>query len=220
MGIVAAQEDITPGDIVNNKRKYKNIINILFNAVLVIYPILVFYFLIIQKVPVRVFSLFTLAFALFGFVAGIINRSGKKFGLSFWNSILLMVIGGVSFIINIDMIPKLFPIFPNIILLYTFGITLFRPPVIIYRFAVLADKSIPESPGQKKIAAYCYKVTVIWVVFFIVNGSIAAFTVFCGSDLIWAVYNNAVAPALTGLLFAGEFIARKFMQKKIPKTAS
>ena len=164
--------------------KSKSIFNILFNAVLVLYPILVFYFLIIQKVPVRIFSLFTLALALFGFVAGISNRNGKKFELSFWNSILLMVIGGLGFIINTNMIPKLFSVFVNIMLLYNFGITLFRPPVMIYRFAVLADKTIPESPGQKKIAAYCYKVTVIWVVFFIINGSIAAFTVFYGSDII------------------------------------
>jgi acyl-CoA synthetase (AMP-forming)/AMP-acid ligase II len=105
----------------------------------------------------------------------------------------------------------------NIILLYTFGITLFQPPAMIYRFAILADKSIPKSLGEKKIAAYCYKVTVIWVVFFIINGSIAALTVFYGSDLIWAIYNNVAAPVLIGILFAGEFIVRKFVQKKIPK---
>jgi len=197
--------------------KLKGFLNILSNTVLAIYPILVFYFLLIKKVPVRVFSVFTLALAFFGLFIGILNKNGKKFGFSFWNSILLMAIGGVSFIINSDMIPKLFPVFVNIVLLYNFGITLWRPPVMIYRFAVLADKSIPESIGQKEIAAYCYKVTVIWVVFFIVNGTLAAFTVFYGSDFIWTVYNNAVAPALTGILFAGEFIARKFMKKKLPK---
>ena len=199
--------------------KSKKIFNTLFNAVFAIYPILVFYFLIIKKVPVRVFSLFTLALALYGFITVILNKNGQKWGLSFWNSVLLMVIGGVGFIINLTMIPKLFSVFINVILLYNFGITLFRPPVMIYRFAVLADKSIPESPGQKKIESYCYKVTVIWVVFFIVNGSIAALTVFCGSDLTWAVYNNAVAPVMTGLLFVGEFIARKIMQRKLPKAA-
>ena len=183
------------------------------------YPILVFYFLIIKKVPVRVFSLFTIALGLFGFIAGILKKSGKKYDSGFWNPLLLVIVGGAGFIINTDMIPKLFPVIINIMLLFTFGITLFDPPPMIYRFAILMDKSIPESPGQKKIESYCYKVTVIWVVFFIVNGSIAALTVFCGSDLTWAVYNNAVAPVMTGLLFIGEFIVRKIVQRKLPKAA-
>ena len=181
------------------------------------YPILVFYFLIIQKIPIRIFSLFTIALALFGLITGIINKTDKKFGLSFWNSLLLFIIGGISLILNTNMIPKLFPVFTNIMLLYTFGITLFQPPVMIYRFAVLADKSIPNSPGQKQIAAYCYKVTVVWIVFFIINGSIAAWTVFYGSDFVWAIYNNAVAPILIGIIFIVEFIVRKIVQRKIPK---
>ena len=194
--------------------KSKNIFSIVFNAFLALYPILVFYFLIIQKIPIWVFSLFTIALALFGFISGIFNKIDKKLGSSFWNSLLLFVIGAVSLIINTNIIPKLFPVFINIILLNTFGITLFKPPAMIYRFAVLADKSIPESPKQKKIAAYCYKVTVVWVIFFILNGSTAALTVFYSSDLIWAIYNNVVAPVLIGILFAVEFIVRKIVQKK------
>ena len=200
--------------------KCKNIFrkcSILFNVVLAVYPILIFYFLIIQKTPIRIFSLFTMALALFGFVVGILKESDKKYDSAFWNSLLLFAIGVLGFVINTSMILKLFPVLINIILLYNFGITLFRPPAMIYRFAVLADKSIPGSPGREKIAAYCHKVTVVWMVFFIINGSIAALTVFLGSDLIWAVYNNVVAPVLIGLLFAGEFIVRKFVQKKIPK---
>ena len=202
------------------KDKSKSIFNILFNILFAIYPILVFYFLIYKKVPVRIFSIFTIALALYGFITVIINTKEQKWSLGFWNSVLLIVIGVAGFIINTSMMPKLFSVFINVILLYTFGITLFRPPVMIYRFAILADKSIPQSPGQEKIAAYCFKVTIIWVIFFIVNGSIAAFTVFFCSDLIWVIYNNAVAPAMTGLLFISEFIARKIMQKKLPKAHS
>ena len=196
------------------KDKSKNIFNIILNILFVIYPVLVFYFLIFKKVSVRPFSLFTIGLALFGFFTVILNKNKEKWGLSFWNSVLLAVIGVIGFIINTSMISKLFSVFVNIVLLYNFGITLFRRPVMIYRFAVLMDKSIPDSAGQKKIAVYCYKVTVIWVIFFLINGSIAAFTVFFCSDLVWAVYINAVAPAITGLLFVGEFIARKIMQKK------
>jgi len=105
----------------------------------------------------------------------------------------------------------------NLIFLAAFGLTLFKPPVMIYRFAVIQDKTIPGSPAEKKVAAYCRKVTIVWCVFFVFNGSMAAFTIFSLSDAIWAVYNGGISYILMGILFAGEFIIRKKVQKKMPK---
>ena len=195
----------------------KSILRILFNVVLAMYPLLLFYFLTIQMVPIRIFSLFIVALALVEFIVRIKRKSDNKLGLNSWNSIVLLFIGVFGFIFNSTTVLKLSPILMNIILLYTFGITLFKPPTMIYRFAVLADKSIPKSLGEKKIAAYCYKVTVIWSVFFIINGSIAALTVFSGSILIWTIYNFGVSYILAGILFACEFIVRKIVHKKIPQ---
>jgi len=197
--------------------KNKSLLGILSNAVLAMYPILVLCFLLILKIPVRIFSLFTIALALFDIVFRILQKHTKKHISNYSNSLLLLIMGILGLIINTNIVHKLSPVMMNIMLLYTFGITLFEPPAMIYRFAVLADKSIPKSLGQKEIAAYCYKVTVIWVVFFIINGSIAALTVFFGSDFLWAIYNNGVSPVLIGSLFAGEFIVRKIVHKKIPK---
>ena len=199
--------------------KYKSIFGILLNVVLAMYPFLIFYFLIIQEVPIRIVSLFMIFLAFLEFIIRRIpkRKSDNKLGSNYWNSFILLAIGVLGLIINSTTVLKLSPVLMNIMLLYTFGITLFQPPTIIYRFAVLADKSIPKSLGEKKITAYCYKVTVIWVVFFIINGSIAALTVFSGSYLIWAVYNGGLAYVLAGTLFAGEFIVRKFVHKRIPK---
>ena len=197
--------------------KYKSFFSIFFNAVLAMYPVLVFCFLIILKVPIRIFSLFIIALALIEFIVRISTRIDKKHGSNIWNSLLLLVIGVLGLIINTNMVHKLSPVLMNIILLYTFGITLFQPPPMIYRFAVLIDKSIPKSLGEKRIAAYCYKVTVIWVLFFLINGIIAALTVFFGSDLIWVIYNSGVSMVLIGILFAGEYIVRIIVHKKIPK---
>ncbi|MCL2294647.1 MAG: AMP-binding protein [Spirochaetes bacterium] len=105
----------------------------------------------------------------------------------------------------------------NILFLAAFGITLLQPPSMIYRFAIIMDKSIPASPGGKKIAAYCKKVTIVWIVFFVFNGIMAAWTIFYGSDVIWAVYNGGVSYIMIALLFAGEFLIRKKVQKKMPK---
>ena len=108
----------------------------------------------------------------------------------------------------------------NLLFFAAFGSTLISPPSMIYRFAVIQDKSIPGSLGEGRIAAYCRKVTIVWVLFFVLNGSIAAWTIFFGSDAIWSIYNGGISYILIGTLFAGEFIVRKKVQKNMPKAVS
>jgi len=105
----------------------------------------------------------------------------------------------------------------NLLFLTGFGVTLFRPPSMIYRFAIIQDKTIPGSLNERRVAAYCKKVTIVWVIFFIINGSIAAWTIFSGSDTLWAVYNGGISYILIGTLFAGEYIIRKKVQKNMSK---
>jgi acyl-CoA synthetase (AMP-forming)/AMP-acid ligase II len=105
----------------------------------------------------------------------------------------------------------------NVLFFGAFGITLFQPPPMIYRFAILQDKSIPGSLGEKGVVAYCRKVTVVWMAFFVFNGTVAAWTILSGSDVLWSVYNGGISYILIGTLFAGEFIVRKKVQKKMPK---
>jgi len=108
----------------------------------------------------------------------------------------------------------------NVLFIFAFGLTLFQGPPMIYRFAVLTDKSIPNSPGEKRIAEYCRKVTIVWVLFFVFNGSAALLTILSGSDALWSVYNGGISYILIGTLFAGEYIIRKKVQKNMPKAIS
>ncbi|MCL2441514.1 MAG: AMP-binding protein [Treponema sp.] len=103
----------------------------------------------------------------------------------------------------------------NVLFLFFFGFTLFMPQTLIYRFAVLMDKSIPGSPWNKKIAGYCRKVTIVWCCFFLLNGSFAAYTVFFGSEKLWTIYNGGIVFILMSLIFAIEYIIRKIIQKKV-----
>jgi hypothetical protein len=52
------------------KFKVKQITKVLFYTLSVIYPVVVFYFLVIRKIPLRQLSLFVIAFALLAFIAG------------------------------------------------------------------------------------------------------------------------------------------------------
>jgi acyl-coenzyme A synthetase/AMP-(fatty) acid ligase/uncharacterized membrane protein/3-hydroxymyristoyl/3-hydroxydecanoyl-(acyl carrier protein) dehydratase len=98
---------------------------------------------------------------------------------------------------------------------------------MVFRFALLMEKfprrpiggsisSIRGSLGEKRIAAYCRKVTALWCLFFTGNGVIAALTVFRGSEAVWALYNGGISYILMGILFGVELIVRKTVQKSIP----
>jgi uncharacterized membrane protein/acyl-CoA synthetase (AMP-forming)/AMP-acid ligase II/3-hydroxymyristoyl/3-hydroxydecanoyl-(acyl carrier protein) dehydratase len=198
--------------------KFRSITKVIFFITAAMYPALIFYFLVIRKIPLRLFSLFIAAFALLAFVTGTSAKSRKK-GIPFgWNFVLLFALGGVCLVINSAIILKLYPVLMNILLLTVFGATLFFPPSMIFRFAIMQDKSIQGSLNGKRVAAYCRKVTVVWCGFFICNGSIAAWTVFSGSDALWSIYNGGISYILIGILFAGEFIVRKMVQKKMPQS--
>jgi uncharacterized membrane protein/acyl-coenzyme A synthetase/AMP-(fatty) acid ligase/3-hydroxymyristoyl/3-hydroxydecanoyl-(acyl carrier protein) dehydratase len=198
--------------------KFRNITKVLFFIIAALYPAFIFYFLVIKKIPLRLFSIFIVVFALIVFIAGTSGKKEKK-GLSFfWNSALLLGLGGLCFIVNSSVILKLYPLLMNILFLVTFGGTLFSPPSMIFRFAKMQDKSISGSLNEKRIAAYCRKVTYVWCGFFVLNGSIAAWTIFSGSDALWSVYNGGISYILIGTLFAGEFMVRKMVQKKMPQS--
>ena len=94
---------------------------------------------------------------------------------------------------------------------------MFFPPTMIFVFATLQDKTIKGSLGEKSVEAYCRKVTIVWCGLFIVNGSIAALTIFLDSNLLWAICNAGIPNALIGALFLGEFIVRKRVQRGTPQ---
>jgi acyl-coenzyme A synthetase/AMP-(fatty) acid ligase len=88
---------------------------------------------------------------------------------------------------------------------------------MIFRFALLQDKSIKGSLREGRIRTYCRKVTLVWCCFFILNGGIALITVFSGSPAAWSIYNGGVSYVLMGVLFSGEFVIRRMVNRKMPK---
>jgi acyl-coenzyme A synthetase/AMP-(fatty) acid ligase len=106
----------------------------------------------------------------------------------------------------------------NAVFLCVFGFTFIKRPVMIFRFATLWDKTIKGSLAEKRVYRYCEKVNGVWCAFFVLNGAVASATVLSGNGKIWALYNGVLSYLLMGCLFGGEFIVRKKMDKKMPKT--
>jgi len=88
-------------------------------------------------------------------------------------------------------------------MLLLFGLSLVYPPSIIERFARIREPSLPDAVIQ-----YTKRVTQVWCVFFVVNGTIALVTSLYASDEVWTLYNGLIAYILMGVLFAAEYLFR------------
>lgn len=102
-----------------------------------------------------------------------------------------------------------YPVMINLTLACIFGWSLLHPPTLIERLARLQEPDLPASG-----VAYTRKVTRVWLGFFVVNGSIAAYTAFLGSYEIWALYNGVISYVLMGCLFAGEWVVRQHVRQR------
>lgn len=193
----------------------------------ILYPVLVFTLLVVYKFPVRIVSLCVVFLALVYFISATgenskqHGESGKK-RFSFnvkplISSVFLLAAGVVCFLTNNSLFLRLYPVVICVTLLFTFGMTLFTKPNIIFRFATLQDKTILGSVNEKRVERYCLKVTYVWCSFFILNGIVAAYTAFFCDEKIWTIYNCGISYAVMGVIFVVEFIVRSFVNKKMPK---
>lgn len=103
---------------------------------------------------------------------------------------------------------KTYPVIINSAMLALFTYSLWRPPSMIERFARLREPDLPATA-----IPYTRKVTMVWCIFFLLNGAIATTTLFA-SDRVWAIYNGFFAYVLMGLLFAGEYLVRQRVRHK------
>ena len=101
-----------------------------------------------------------------------------------------------------------YPVVVNGLMLLIFGSSLWAKQTLVERLARLQT---PDLPPQGIV--YTRKVTQIWCVFFIVNGTTAALLALLGWYNIWAIYTGIVAYVLMGLLGIGEFAYRKLILK-------
>lgn len=210
----------------------RKFLKILFYVLAAIYPFLVFTLLVILKLPIRILSLCVIILActfFLCFTGG--NKSNKKEKRALdlrplVSSALFLVAGIICFVTNRSIFLKLYSVVINAVLLSVFGSTLFFKPNLCFRLATLTDKSIVGSSYENEVLEYCKKVTIIWCCFFIINGSIAAFTALYNfgdeslNNRIWSVYNGGISYILMGLIFAVEFVVRRIVDRKMIKSFS
>ncbi len=105
---------------------------------------------------------------------------------------------------------KLYPVVVNASFFALFAWSLYAPPTVIERMVRLRTPDLPPAA-----VAYINKVTAVWCAFFIVNGTIAYITARYASTAVWSLYNGLIAYALMGLLFAGEYLVRRRVIRRV-----
>jgi len=97
------------------------------------------------------------------------------------------------------------PVAINLILLWGFAGSLRSEVSLVERFALMFH---PDLSAQEQ--RYCRRLTIIWSVFFIINGSIALVLSLWGTFFAWTLYNGFIAYLLVGALASGEYVYRKY----------
>ncbi len=97
------------------------------------------------------------------------------------------------------------PILINAALLVSFGRTLLRGPSMVETFARLQVSSLSDDE-----VLYCRRVTLLWCLFFALNGTVTLWLALFASLGQWTFYTGFLAYLLIGGLFLGELIYRNW----------
>ncbi|RQM66689.1 hypothetical protein [Aeromonas media] len=103
-----------------------------------------------------------------------------------------------------------YPLAVSLALLCLFGWSLTRPMSLVERLARLQDPALPAAA-----IGYTRRVTQVWCGFFVINGALAAFTIWHGDLALWSLYNGLISYALMGGLMGAEYLVRRRLLKRL-----
>ena len=129
--------------------------------------------------------------------------------------IVLVCIGGlflaaVSYWRNSSSAVLFYPVLVNAVLLTVFAASLWRGPTVIERIARIREPELPPAA-----LVYTRRVTIVWSVFFALNGAAALYTAVATPLETWALYNGFIAYLLIGALFVTELAIRSVWRARL-----
>lgn len=127
----------------------------------------------------------------------------------------LLFHAGLVALTNSEMLVRLFPCVMNMGMGALFGLSLYRGPSLIERFARIKEPNLPP-----EAIPYTRRVTQVWCVFLGVNTLVSVWTALAQSREVWAFYNGFLVYVFMGVLFVGEWWCRQRMQRKIRASQS
>lgn len=175
------------------------VLNTMILVSVVLMPLFIFLFL--DTIQPRYFAIALISIFGARFLMQFKTLSVQK-STQLWMLLMLIGLGVIVYHDNHTMLLS-YPVLMNAGFLCLFLYTLMFPPTIVEQIARFQDPDLPE-------AGVCYtrQVTKVWCGFFLINGLIAAWTVWYGNRQIWGLYNGLISYLLTGLLMLIEYCIR------------
>ena len=124
--------------------------------------------------------------------------------------VIVLVLAARSPVIGL----KAYPVLVSLAFATAFAHSLLWPPTIIERIARIRHQDLPL-----EVNSYLRKVTIAWLMFFLINATISAATAVSGSLRLWTLYNGLISYLAMGLMFAGEFLTRQRVHKRLRGSA-
>ena len=171
-----------------------------------IYPLIILFGL--QRFPLHYIGIFLIGLALLRllFMRGEDVQQLLNILLSV---ILILVVVYVLFSGKTDWF-RFYPVAVNGVMLCVFGYSLLRGMPMVERLARVTEPDFPVGA-----IPYVRKVTIMWCIFFLLNGAAALYTALWSSFEVWAWYNGALAYALMGSVFALEWLVRGRVRSRL-----
>lgn len=180
----------------------KNGLRLLISGLLIAYPLLVWW--LAQNGLTNWLLLVLLALLSLSIISQGIRHPRS------WLTLAVLLVVSVTAIYADQLTGVLFyPVWMNSALLLVFLASLWRKPAVITRLAMLMEGELSD-----KAVAYTEKVTLVWAVFFLVNGAISLVTAVHGDLKLWTLYNGFISYVLIGLLFVIEWSVRRVVKDK------
>jgi uncharacterized membrane protein len=127
----------------------------------------------------------------------------KLSSMARWSAGAALLLAGCAIWANALLPLKLYPVLVSAAFLAAFTYSLAVPPTVIERLARLSEPDLPPAA-----IGYTRRVTQVWCVFFVINGSIALGTALWASEAVWSLYTGVISYVLMGLLFGAEYLVR------------
>lgn len=112
-------------------------------------------------------------------------------------------------IANAELGVLLYPLAINLAMLLVFACSLIIKPSVIEMLARISEPDLDAHAVR-----YTEKVTMVWCLFFIANGSISLYTALYSTKEVWTLYNGMIAYIAMGVLFAIEWLVRQYVKRK------